>query len=403
MPDFNPRPDAAAHRPPVEGSYGAALARQNARLSVLAEAAEMLMATDDPAAVVGRLFRRAAEHVEIDVYFNYLVVEDGSHLRLSSCAGVAEAYWEGVKTLHFGQAACGTVAQERRPMVIAGVQGSADPLIAFVKGFGGNAYACFPLIAGGHMLGTLSFASRRRASFTQDEVAFLHMLSHYVALAQERAHSQRALATALAEKEALLQTKEMLLRDVDHRIKNSLQLVSALLRMQSRAFPDPALRQRFNEACRRIAMVARVHERLFRSDRNGTIEFGAYLRDLCADIAGSLALDEARTLLVDAVAVNLPTDRVVSLSLIVNELVTNALKHAPMGAVRVALGRMEDGRVFAEVTDEGPGLPGDVPTGSGGSLGLKLVSMLARQLRAEFAAAQGPDGRGARVRVTLPS
>ncbi|HYE51451.1 MAG TPA: histidine kinase dimerization/phosphoacceptor domain -containing protein [Azospirillaceae bacterium] len=220
-----------------------------------------------------------------------------------------------------------------------------------------------------------------------------------VTAGRDQAERDRAAEERLS---GVLADMEVAVKEVNHRVKNSLQLVASLLALQAYSSADAKVREVLDEACCRVVTVARLHERLYRSDGPGTVPFDAYLADLCRDIAQTLGLDgRRRRLEVTAAPATLGIDQVVPLALIVNELVTNAAKHAfapdAPGTVRVAFLRAGSSHVLA-VEDDGPGLPPGFDADSAETMGLKTVRVLARQLGARLEIAPGP---GARVSVVL--
>jgi signal transduction histidine kinase len=182
-----------------------ALYRKNERLHFLSEAAERLLSAQVPEVTVRALFDRLAGQMGLDVYFNYLVDDSGKALRLDSCAGVSEEVAQGIGRLEMGQAVCGTVAQERRAIEAKDVQHCEDAKTELIRGLGIQTYACFPLLAGEHLLGTLSFGSRQRQEFSPEELQLLRTVSCYVAVAQEQANRRRHLERTVEERTAKLQ------------------------------------------------------------------------------------------------------------------------------------------------------------------------------------------------------
>lgn len=215
---------------------------------------------------------------------------------------------------------------------------------------------------------------------------------------------QEALQAAVTEKEDLLRHKDVLLKELNHRVKNSLQLVASLLALQSRTVPEEAQEQ-LAEATNRINAVARVHQRLYQSATIDRVELGSYLREFCADLGTTLgATNRSVRLLVDVAQVELQTDRVIPLALIINELVTNAFKYAypppTAGTVRVESRLEADGWLRVTVGDNGVGLPVDFDAKASGGLGMRLINALARQLDARFEALRMP--RGVAFQLRLP-
>ena len=140
-------------------------------------------------------------------------------------------------------------------------------------------------------------------------------------------NERQELEKARQELERKDRQKDLMLREVDHRIKNSLQIVSGLLRLQARN-AGPAAPQ-FHNAAARVSAIAAVHQQLHKSDYIGTVQLDQYLTDLCQEIArASGSPDCAWSLVVDAVPLTISNDTAVPLALIVNELLTNAIQHS---------------------------------------------------------------------------
>lgn len=208
-----------------------------------------------------------------------------------------------------------------------------------------------------------------------------------------------------AEREAALERKETLLREMNHRIKNSLGLVASLLELQARGQAERASQIELKEAAARVLTVAQLHEQLYKTDRVEMVEFGTYLERLASHLASSLARPGAtRRIAVDAEPVVLPTDRVIPLALIVNELVTNAFKYAypedaPGAEVRVGLRTVSDGWVEVVVEDGGVGISGDFDPATSPGLGMRLVTGLVRQLDGRLSIENAAPGARFVVRV----
>ncbi len=204
---------------------------------------------------------------------------------------------------------------------------------------------------------------------------------------------------------AALKERDELLREVNHRVKNSLQLVSSLLTLQALSSKDPEMRRQFQEACGRIGTVAQVHQRLYQSENHSEVAFGQYLRDLCRELGGNLAAQPGRTVAVDTDDVDLPADTVIPLALAVNELVSNAIKYAypagQPGEVAVSFRVQPDGRKSLTVADHGRGLPEGYDVARADTLGMKVVRAFAGQLKGRFRAE--PNGPGTRFVIDLPA
>jgi two-component sensor histidine kinase len=199
-----------------------------------------------------------------------------------------------------------------------------------------------------------------------------------------------------------LEQQHMLLHEVNHRVKNSLQLVSSLLRLQARRIPDLAARRQLEDATTRISTIAHIHQRLYRDQEIKTINFGAFLSELCADLQGSAS---HCSLDVDAPNLQVTTDRAIPLALVVNELVTNAFKYAypaegTGGRVRVAVVVRDNGEIAITVKDEGVGLPDGFSVAGGTNLGMILIASLLAQLSGRIEIQD--HGPGTCFLVTVP-
>ncbi|WP_174293508.1 sensor histidine kinase [Sphingomonas bacterium] len=177
---------------------------------------------------------------------------------------------------------------------------------------------------------------------------------------------------------------EALLGEVNHRVANSLQLVAAMVRLQSTAVEAGAAREALADTQRRIEAIAQVHRRLYTAGDVENVDMRDYLGALFAELGDTWSTDTApRDLRFEADAVRLPTDRAVSLGVIVTELVTNACKYAypaGPGEVRVALRQRGDDAFRLSVEDDGCGIEaGQTPRGTG--LGTRLIQAMAQSLR----------------------
>ncbi|PWC39398.1 PAS domain S-box protein [Azospirillum sp. TSO35-2] len=201
----------------------------------------------------------------------------------------------------------------------------------------------------------------------------------------------------------LVGQKSTLLREVNHRVKNSLQLVSSLLTLQTLSLPDEAVRVHFQDARSRIEAIARVHNRLYQADQFQTIEFGTYLRELCDDLARASGGDSMCDIVVRSDVVDLPIDHAAPLGLIANELITNAVKHRGNAPAQVTVTFLNEGeRLALTVADRGPGLPANFDLRKSRSLGMRLISSLAGQIRATVDIDTAPQGTTFRIELAVP-
>ena len=193
----------------------------------------------------------------------------------------------------------------------------------------------------------------------------------------ERHMAEQALRDSLVE-------KEMLIKEVHHRVKNNLAVISSLLSLQSRRIEDEETRDIFNDSQSRVRSMSMIHERLYRSGDQKSIEISEYVGALAGQIGRSYNSSGARVRFeLQVQRMQMDVDTAIPCGLIINELVTNAFKHAftdtREGTLHISLSRAEDGAYYLVVRDDGAGLP--VGVAETRSLGLTIVSTLVKQLK----------------------
>ena len=197
--------------------------------------------------------------------------------------------------------------------------------------------------------------------------------------------------------------KEILLKEIHHRVKNNLQVISSLLALQAGAAGDARTRGLLYESRNRVHSMALIHEKLYQSADERGISFAAYVRDLAAHLRHSYAGNsDAVTMAIDVEEITLDMDVLVPCGLIINELLSNALKYAfpdeRTGTIRVQMRRAPEGLVLT-VSDDGVGLPAGLDLAAPRSLGLRIVNSLVAQLQGTLTVGKGP---GASFTLTFP-
>ncbi|WP_247877139.1 sensor histidine kinase [Azospirillum brasilense] len=240
-------------------------------------------------------------------------------------------------------------------------------------------------------------------------------LQHAYDTLEERVHQRTAeLEQTNAQLETAVTDKEVLLKEVQHRVKNNLQVICSLLRLQAARIDEPA-RRAFDESLRRIQCMSLMQELLYRSDQPARIDFADYLRQLCDGLVRSTNPTGARLTVNAPRPWSLDVDQATPLALIASELVSNALLHAfPLGhpgTITVELLPEGSEGMRMVVRDDGTGLPPD-PSASQNratdkrqsGLGLVLVRALAQQAGAQVTIDRQPDGGpGTRFVVSVPT
>ena len=235
--------------------------------------------------------------------------------------------------------------------------------------------------------GVLEVDSQAEGEFGEHDIAFLQGAANILGMAIEQQQYQRKL-------QAALDRHQILLKEVNHRVKNSLQVVSSMLHLQANTVGDPALSERLMEASTRISAVSRAYNRLAYNADYENIDLVGYLREVVEDLEGAVAPCKIR--LDTPKEIQFAADRAILVALIVNELILNAGRHAypdsPDGVIRLQLFLSDDKAVSISVSDEGVGLPTDFNPALTKRLGTRIVQALAGQLGAELTRQESTGG-----------
>ena len=219
------------------------------------------------------------------------------------------------------------------------------------------------------------------------------------ALLRRRDGLEAAMRDRAEAMEEVLKQKTALLHEVDHRVKNNLQLISSLVLLQSRRVQDPVARDALRSMLERVSAIATVHRRLFQSEEIDRFDVAEFIRDLVTELLAAENFGDVEVKL-DLHAAHVPAAQAAPLALVLNELIGNALKHALRprrgGTLEVTAG-WRPGGLEITVQDDGPG----PSAAAAGGFGLTIVHLLCQQLRAEFSLRDSQPG--ARAVVRLPT
>jgi two-component sensor histidine kinase len=271
--------------------------------------------------------------------------------------------------------------------------------LARLRELGIKSAAIIPLTAHGQTFGAISliWAGSGRCCAPAD-LATIEELARRAALALDNARLYREAQAEIAARkqaeqqlEASLQEKQILLKEVYHRVKNNLQAVSNLLFLQAEQIKDQHVREIFYEAQERVNSIALVHEKLYQTEDLSRVSFGEYLHSLASHLVRSNhARDRGVRLEIKSAEVQLDMETAIPLGIIINELVSNAFKHAfpadqarladQADEIRIELRLETDRTLRLTVRDNGVGFPKGLEPANSGSLGLQLVHMLVQQL-----------------------
>ena len=246
----------------------------------------------------------------------------------------------------------------------------------------------------GSPYGVLEVDSRSEGEFSQNDIAFLQGAANILGMAIEQQQYQRKLQVALDR-------HQVLLKEVNHRVKNSLQVVSSMLHLQANAVGNQDLTERLNEAASRVNAVGRAYERLSYTADYENIDLIEYLRQIISDL--ELTVAPCKIQFDASEAIQFAADRAILVGLIINELVSNAGKYAypdrAGGLIWVRV-QTENEAIAISVGDEGVGLPPGFDPAKSKRLGTRLVNALSKQLGGELT--RPPNRIGANFRLRIP-
>ena len=257
--------------------------------------------------------------------------------------------------------------------------------------FGPGIKACLsvPLLVDGQLIGTITVSSREAESFNEEHKEILSVVANQLAIAVYHALLQVKIKEHAKNLQNSLSEKEILLKEIHHRIKNNLQVISSLLYLNSKKIRDKEALDMFKDSQNKIKSIALIHERLYRSKSLGKINFNDYVKSLMVDLFRSYGINqEIIKLNININDIDICIDSAVPCGLIINELVSNSLKHAfpEMGKqcddfiINIDFNKIGNNELLLIVGDNGIGIGPDINDKKENSLGIQLVETLVDQL-----------------------
>ncbi|MDA0714360.1 MAG: sensor histidine kinase, partial [Bacteroidetes bacterium] len=187
--------------------------------------------------------------------------------------------------------------------------------------------------------------------------------------------------------------KAVLLQEIHHRVKNNLQIVNSLLRLQSHYVKDEEALWALDESQNRVMSMAMIHERMYKTENLANINIRDYITDLCRDIARTYDLSDSVELNLDIQVEKLNLDTLTPLGLIINEVTSNAMKYAfpdgKKGRFTVSLAKLQENRFKLTIGDDGIGIPIDLTDSAHDSLGTTLMESLSEQINGKLERIEG--------------
>lgn len=271
-----------------------------------------------------------------------------------------------------------TIKGKDKPVIISDLAGTeyeeSDPN---VKKYGLKSYLGYPVSLQEEVIGALCIVDVRERKFTDNEVYIISTLAKAISIEEERARSKQYLKNSILEKESLL-------KEIHHRVKNNMQIISSLLNLHSRNINDPKIMNLFKESQNRVKSMALIHEKLYAENNFAKIDISSYIRSLAnylfrnfSDLSKNIKLE------INTEEVMLDIDSAIPCGLIINELITNSIKYAfpdnNYGKIMITF-KHENKKNILIIKDNGVGIPAEIDLDNISTLGYDLVKALTDQL-----------------------
>lgn len=357
--------------------------------TALAKFGEFALTSDDLDAILHEACRRVREGLKSDFAKIMELQADGRTLRARAGVGwqpgiVGRATFVPDDSTYEGEALA-----SREPVICTELRPEdADKVAPFLLEHGVSSFVNVNILSAdaAPSYGILEVDCTEPRQFTADDTDFLRTYASLLAVVVERRKANIALRQRAEENERLL-------KELQHRTKNNLQILTALIHFQARGSDEPAARDALTKVGHRVNALNLVHEKLYLSAQVDRIELGAHLRDIAQSLLRLQADGTSVRLVDDTESVECSADLAVSLGLVVNEFVTNSLKYAfgaDGGTVGIEMKRQPDGSLRLVLWDDGKGIASE---NAGGGSGMKLIESLARPVARELAWSNGPGAR----------
>jgi len=338
--------------------------RAERRTELLAEAASRLLHSDDPQRVVDELCRKVLEFLDCQMFFIFLVDDKQQRLRLNACAGIPKPEAGKIEWLDCCAALCGSAARDGCRLVAGSIQETPDPRTDLIKPYGIEAYACHPLMVAGTLLGTLSFGTRARKNFTEEELSFMKAVADLVATAMERKRAQAALLLTAEEVKRSNHDLEQFAYIASHDLQEPLRAVGGYVKLLQRRFPqnmDPKALEYIHGAAEGAGRMERLIGDLLAFSRVGT--HGGAISPASLDAVLNEALRNLHTS-IESTQAKITRDAMPSLAVdatqmmqIFQNLISNAIKFRSQRPPEIHVGaQKQPGRWVFSVRDNGIGI-----------------------------------------------
>jgi len=249
------------------------LQKSKERFEILSETASRLLSTDKPQEIINELCQEVMTHLDCHACFNYLVDEEKQRLHLNAYAGIPEKTAKEIEWLDYGVAICGCAARDACRIVAEDIPNTPDPRTDLVKSFGIKAYACHPLFSAGRVIGTLSFGTRSRITFAEEELSLMKIVADQVAIAMERIRLIETLRRSRGELEIRVTQRTAELAKANELLEIMFSSIDISIAYMDRNFNFIRVNRAYAEADERESefYVGKNHFVLFPNEENEQI------------------------------------------------------------------------------------------------------------------------------------
>jgi signal transduction histidine kinase/DNA-binding response OmpR family regulator len=331
------------------------------RTQLLSEITSRLLASNRPQEVVESICRKAMEHLGCHVFFNFLIDEKAAKLHLNACAGIPEECAEKIEWLDLGKAVCGCAARDRCRVVVECIHENGDPRAELVRSFGVQAYACHPLMEGDHVIGTLSFGSRTKSRFADDELALMKTIADHVSIAMQRVQLMQSLEEHARIAEAANVAKSQFLTNMSHELRTPMNAIMGMTELALCEDLTPTMRDYLETARDSAGMLLELLNEILDFSR---IETGFFalepspfsLRRILDQTLKTMSVraSEKGLELQTAVPDDLPDQYIgdaLRLRQILINLIGNAIKFTPSGNISVKVDTKQQTNATADMRE----------------------------------------------------
>jgi two-component sensor histidine kinase len=368
----------------------AQLRQKNAQLAAIREISRAIAEAQDLNDTLDLITRRTTEVMHVESCSIYLYNQTGDKLILAASTGLNKA-GIGEYYLPHGAGLTGWAAEHRQ--VVAVINAFQDARFYRILGSGESKFPslmAMPLVSRDKVIGAVNVQTTARHDFTEDEIELFSFITELAATALEKVQLVHAAVV----------------REMHHRVKNNLQTIAMLLRLQMGQEKKLAPHDILNETINRVLSIATVHEILSEAgvDKAGALDL---IKRMSTTISNNMVNPAANiTVTVTGDNVELPSQRATSLALVANELLQNALEHGmagrSQGKIIIKLMRKK-GQLCLTVSDDGHGLPADFNMETDLGLGLEIVrTSVIEDMQGTFHLGQAANGAGTLAQITLP-